>query len=158
MPILALDLGTKTGWAARLDSAIRSGTQSFAPSRYEGGGIRFLRFRSWLAETVDATGATLVVFEEVRRHKGTSAAHIYGGFLAVLGAFCEEHKLPYYAVPVGEIKKFATGAGNASKDAMIDAMRKRGLDPADDNEADAQSLLLCAEAQQDNQASTGEAA
>ena len=47
--ILALDLGTTAGWALRSpDGRINSGTVSFRPSRYDGGGIRYLRFRGWL--------------------------------------------------------------------------------------------------------------
>ena len=43
---LALDLGTTTGYAiAAADGQILSGTVSFRPSRYDGGGIRYLRFR-----------------------------------------------------------------------------------------------------------------
>ena len=46
---LALDLGTTTGYAiAVANGAIASGTVSFKPSRYDGGGIRYLRFRAWL--------------------------------------------------------------------------------------------------------------
>ena len=46
---LALDLGTTTGWAiAAADGQILSGTVSFRPSRYDGGGMRYLRFRAWL--------------------------------------------------------------------------------------------------------------
>ncbi|MFZ9754071.1 MAG: hypothetical protein ACO3B3_11035 [Cyanobium sp.] len=43
--LLALDLGTCTGWALReRDGRICSGSQSFRPQRFEGGGMRFLRF------------------------------------------------------------------------------------------------------------------
>ena len=42
--ILALDLGTTTGWAMRTaDGRVTSGTVSCKPGRYEGGGMRFLR-------------------------------------------------------------------------------------------------------------------
>jgi len=51
---------------------------------------------------------------------------------------------PYAGVPVGTIKRFATGKGNASKDAVLAAMRQRGFQPADDNEADAIAILLWA--------------
>jgi hypothetical protein len=45
------DLGTPTGWALRTaDRTIRSATVSFRQSRYDGGGMRGLRFRSWLGE------------------------------------------------------------------------------------------------------------
>ena len=48
--ILALDLGTVTGWAACIDGHVQSGTWTFRPSRYEGGGMRYVRFRNQLAE------------------------------------------------------------------------------------------------------------
>lgn len=141
--ILALDLGTQTGWALKtVDQAITSGSESFKPQRFEGGGMRYLRFKRWLTEikqTVDTID--VVYFEEVRRHVGVDAAHAYGGFLATLTAWCEHHQIPYQGVPVGTIKKHATDKGNASKEEMIAAVVKRGFNPADDNEADALALL-----------------
>ena len=144
--VLALDLGTTTGWALRRqDGGITSGTITFRPSRFEGGGMRYLRFRSWLAELAAlAGGLTRIAFEEVRSHAGTDAAHLYGGFLAHLSAWCEERGVAYEGVPVGTIKRFATGRGNADKAAMIAAIQARGFAPADDNEADAIALLLWA--------------
>ena len=73
--LLALDLGTRTGWAL-LDPRghICSGSQPFTPQRFEGGGMRFLRFHRWLTELSHPGGASAglaveqVVFEEVRRH------------------------------------------------------------------------------------------
>ncbi|GAB5501323.1 MAG: hypothetical protein PsegKO_36340 [Pseudohongiellaceae bacterium] len=141
--LLALDLGTTTGWALRLrDGTITSGTFSLKNSRYEGGGMRYLRFRSWLDE-LEAPGTMpeLIVFEEVRRHLGTDAAHVYGGLLATLTTWCERRILPYQGVPVGSVKKHATGKGNASKQAIIEAMVARGHAPVDDNEADALAIL-----------------
>lgn len=139
--ILALDLGTATGWALRsVEGVIASGVQTFRPGRFEGGGMRFLRFKQWLTD-VKAAGVDVVYFEEVRRHQGVDAAHCYGGFMAVLTAWCEHHGVPYAGVPVGTIKRFATGKGNADKPAMIAAARARGCEPKDDNEADAYCLL-----------------
>jgi hypothetical protein len=142
--VLALDLGTTTGWALRgQDGGITSGTMTFKPSRFEGGGMRYLRFRRWLAEVAClAGGISRIAFEEVRAHAGTDAAHLYGGFLAHLSAWCEERSIAYEGVPVGTIKRFATGRGNADKAAMIAAIRARGFAPADDNEADAIAILL----------------
>ena len=141
--ILALDLGTTTGWALRShDGLITSGTVSFLPSRYDGGGMRYLRFRSWLDQiAADADGLAAIYFEEVRRHVGTDAAHLYGGFLATLSAWCEQRGVPYQGVPVGTIKRHIAGKGNADKQAVIDAVRRLGFTPADDNEADALALL-----------------
>lgn len=141
--LLALDLGTRTGWALRSsDGHITSGSESFRPQRFEGGGMRFLRFKRWLTEIKSqADGIGALYFEEVRRHASTDAAHAYGGFLATLTAWCEHHQIPYQGVPVGTIKKHATGRGNAGKDQVIVAVRSRGHAPVDDNEADALALL-----------------
>ena len=146
--LLALDLGTRTGLAL-LDSSGRicSGSQPFTPQRFEGGGMRFLRFHRWLTELSHPGGASgglaveQVVFEEVRRHAGVDAAHAYGGFLGQLGFFCEHHRIPYQGVPVGTIKRHISGKGNASKEAVIAAIRELGYRPVDYNEADALALL-----------------
>ncbi|GAB4276748.1 MAG: hypothetical protein Kow0013_30310 [Pararhodobacter sp.] len=144
--ILALDLGTTTGWALRgFDTLITSGSVSFRPGRFDGGGMRYLRFTNWLSEIDRLSGPIAAIwFEEVRRHAGTDAAHVYGGLMATLTAWAELRGVPYEGVPVGTIKKHATGRGNAPKQAMIAAVRARGFSPADDNEADAIALLLWA--------------
>ena len=146
LAVLALDLATNAGWALRTaNSQITSGTVSFRPSRYDGGGIRYLRFRSWLDSiAADAGGIGVVHHEEVRRHVSTDAAHVHGGLLATLTAWCEQHSIPYQGVPVGTIKRHITGKGNADKQAVIAAVRKRGFSPSDDNEADAIAILLWA--------------
>jgi len=144
--LLALDLGTTTGWALRgTDGAIVSGTISFRPSRYDGGGMRYLRFRGWLDELASNAGGVAVVhYEEIRRHIGTDAAHVHGGMLAILTSWCEQHTIAYQGTPVGTIKRHVAGRGNADKQAVIAAVRARGFAPADDNEADALAILLWA--------------
>lgn len=140
---MTLDLGTQTGWALlSRDGSVASGSESFKPGRFEGGGMRYLRFKRLLTELKNCTdGIDAVFMEEVRRHAGVDAAHAYGGFLATLTAWCEHHQIPYQGVPVGTIKKHATGKGNASKEQMIAAVQAHGYTPADDNEADALALL-----------------
>ena len=144
--MLALDLGTTTGWALRgHDGLITTGTASFKSGRYDGGGMRYLRFTNWLTELDRLSGPiSAICFEEVRRHAGTDAAHVYGGLMATLTAWCELRGVPYQGVPVGTIKRHATGKGNAPKEAMIAAARARGFSPVDDNEADAIALLVWA--------------
>jgi Holliday junction resolvasome RuvABC endonuclease subunit len=143
--ILSLDLGTTTGFAMTPSSgSIISGTwqNKSRNARYEGGGMRYLRFRQQLDEMHKAMPIGAVYFEEVRRHRGTDAAHIYGGYMATLEAWCEEREIPYQGVPVGKIKSFITGKGNADKVAVIAAVTALGYQPADDNEADAIALAL----------------
>ncbi len=144
--ILAIDLGTNLGWAMRLaDGATISGGENFSPGRFQGGGMRFVRFRRWLDEIPTPTAA---YFEEVRRHTGTDAAHIYGGLLAHLTQWCESKGIPYQGVPVATIKKHATGKGSASKEAMIAAAQALGFRPGSHDEADALAILswACKEA------------
>ncbi|WP_412058221.1 hypothetical protein [Bartonella sp. DGB2] len=166
--ILCLDLGSKMGWAAFCGNgfirkpqvhslakdafcqgAITSGSVTFKKRTFDGGGVRFSKFRIWLSDTkhrFECAGSSLdkIYYEEVRRHLGTDAAHVYGGFLGVLTAWCEHHQIDYQGVPVGTIKKHATGKGNASKDDVLNAIWDRGHHPEDDNEADALALLYYA--------------
>jgi Holliday junction resolvasome RuvABC endonuclease subunit len=141
--VLALDLGTTTGWALRSrDGQIAHGFVNFKPQRFEGGGMRYLRFKRWLSEITGAVGEIhSVYFEEVRRHSGVDAAHVYGGLMATLTTWCEHHNVPYQGIPVGTIKKHATGKGNAGKAEVIASMRAKGHPVTDDNEADALALL-----------------
>jgi len=143
--LLCLDLGTKMGYAIALHGKLlMSATRQDKPSRYSGGGMRFLQFRRWLTEIWDSTQFDCVYFEEVRNHKGVDAAHVYGGMLAMLTSWCEEKKIPYEGIPVGTIKKAACGKGNAGKGPIIAAMAERWGKPlgeADDNEADALAIL-----------------
>ena len=145
---LALDLATTTGWAAAAINPhgkiqIQSGTQSFAiNARIEGAGMRYLRFSRWLDEMHKLLNIERLAFEEVKqRAQSVAAGHMYGGFMATLTAWCESNKVPYEGIPVGTIKKHATGKGNAGKDEVKKAMIAKGHLPKDDNEADALALL-----------------
>ena len=141
--ILALDLGTQMGWALLRDKHIMSGSEGFHTSRYCGGGRRFLKFTNFLNELNKNFPIDAVFFEEVSFHKHTAPAHVYGGFLAHLTAWCEDKEIPYEGVSVGTIKKHATGTGKANKQDMIKAAEAKGFNPVDDNEADALALLMC---------------
>ena len=57
-------------------------------------------------------------FRRSQRHAGTDAAHVYGGLLATLTAWCEQNTDPYQGVPVGTIKRLIAGKGNADKPAV----------------------------------------
>ena len=140
MIILSLDLGTHCGWKIGDRTFTLSGVWEFGNSRFEGGGMRFVKFRKALIDLTEKLTPDLVVYEEVRRHLSTDSAHVYGGLQATLTAWCETTGLPYQSVPVQTIKKFATGRGNASKTDVIAAMQSWGLQPRDDNEADAMAL------------------
>jgi crossover junction endodeoxyribonuclease RuvC len=145
MRILGIDPGTKCGWAVLKDGKrVASGVWNLAPRRHEGGGMRFVRLVVYLKE-IEALEIDAVGYEEVRRHMGVDAAHIYGGIVATIQTWCESAKpqRPYLGIPVATAKKVATGKGNAKKEAMVAAAVGRfGVAPADDNEADALFIAL----------------
>ena len=149
--ILAIDLGTQTGWAIVSGfGSIRSGSRSFKLARDEAPGLAFWRFARWLTELEDQVqGFDAVYYEAVFAHKGTIAAHKYGAFEGQLLSWCAGRDIPVQGVAVGTIKKHATGIGYAGKQAVIDAMCALGFDPSDDNEADALALLQWALAEGD---------
>lgn len=142
MVLLALDLGTKCGFCLGKDlENTLSGVWDLKQDRFAGGGMRFVRFRWRLNGILAAYPIAHVVFEEVRKHAGTDAAHVYGGLLAILSEWCESNRLPYEGVPVGTIKKYWTGKGNASKGAMVVECLRREMSVASDDEADAIALF-----------------
>lgn len=148
MNILAIDVGTQTGWA-RTDrnGIVTSGTRSFAPKRTEMAGQRWLKFRAFLNEQAQQVGEVhAVYYEDAKQHAGTLAAHVYGGFLACLEMWCAANNVPLRPVGVGVVKKHWTGKGNADKDAMIAQAHARGFYPGDSNEADALAILSLARA------------
>jgi Holliday junction resolvasome RuvABC endonuclease subunit len=143
--LISLDLGAKCGWASISDGVVNSGTKNLSLTRFEGRGMQFLKFKKFLNHLAEAVNPELVTLEEVRRHLGVDAAHAYGGYLAHVTAFCSGNipEIPFCGVPVGTIKKHATGKGNASKSDMIAAAEKLFPDQTieDDNQADALCLL-----------------
>lgn len=150
--MLAIDPGTNCGYAwidiaspvppALKPISTQAGVWDLASQRYEGGGMRFVRARKYLT----AIEPDFVLYEEVRSHKGVSAAHIYGGIVATIQSYCEERHIPYASIPVGTIKKRATGKGNCGKEPMIETANREfvaaGAEPiVDDNIADALWIL-----------------
>ncbi len=143
MTILSFDLGTKCGWAFKEESKrAKFGTEDLACKKWDGAGMRFVKFTKLLHDLLAKHKPDVVVFEGVRRHRGTDAAHIYGGLMATLQSVCESNNIPYTAYGVTEIKKFWTGKGSADKDAMIAKANDLGYDPKDDNSADALAILF----------------
>lgn len=141
--ILGIDPGTKCGYTIRYaDGRHESGVWDLSPRRHEGGGMRYFRLRSYLMRVLEQVDPCALVYEEVVRHMGTDAAHIYGGIVAVLTEQAEGSDIPYRGIPVATVKKFATGKGNADKTAMVAAARSRWPDDCltDDNECDARFI------------------
>jgi crossover junction endodeoxyribonuclease RuvC len=141
MNILALDPATHCGWATRT----AYGVWNLSVKKDESDGMRLIRLKSKLLEILKTEGIELVVFE---RPGGlhTNPIMVQSQIQGTIMLVCEENKIQYRAYSSGEIKKFATGKGNANKYAMILAAEKKyGYKGDDDNEADALHLLHLAQ-------------
>ena len=137
--ILALDLGSQLGFAVLSQGKVVSGTYDMRPAPGQAAGLRFAIFENEFLRQFRAVRE--VYFEKVRRHEGTHAAHVYGALWGILEKWCYQNDIPCYGREVGDIKKYIAGKGNASKAAVIEAVKQRGYSPEDDNEADALAIL-----------------
>lgn len=157
--LIALDLGTKTGIATRESEgsydAILSCTgyiccDCIDLSKWDRARInlsniknpdyRFNSLYTFLNEILEPY--SVVYYEQVQRHIGTYAAHIYGGLKAIMVMCCNNYNVPYIGVGVGTIKKHITGKGNATKQQVINAVNKKYMSKiTNDNTADALALL-----------------
>lgn len=145
MTVLALDLATEMGFALlRADGRIESGSVKFQPRAKEGEGMRWVHFKRWLVE-MKATneGIDRIAYELVVGGVPGQvyAAQIYGGFVAILLAFCEHHQIAYTGYHVGTIKKLWTGNGAAKKPEMVARCKALGFNVENHNQADAIALL-----------------
>ena len=140
MRILSVDQATKCGWAM---SVTESGVWDFSIKKDESGGMRLIRFRAKLEEVHKLTPLDLITYERVSGfHK--NALIVSAQLTSVIQVFCHDHGIEHRAFSAGEIKKWATGKGNANKEKMIaSAVAKwaNQINIIDDNHADALHLL-----------------
>ena len=148
--VLAFDLSSNVGWAFTDNAAgfsrttVVFGSENFAKARGESMGMRYLRFRSWLEVMGEqCKPLDLVAYELVTGNRSHRASIIYGAFQSQLLTWCEQQGIQYMGLLPADIKRHATGKGNANKVAMIAAAEALGyhLEPDDDDEADALHLL-----------------
>ena len=153
MNILALDPATKTGFA---HSCGISGTWDLSIRRDESKGMRLIRLRGKLNELLKGTKIDLIVFESARNAgPGMQGALIVQSEIqSVIKVWCEDNEIEYRGYSPKEIKKHASGNGNASKAKMLEAAKghwhEDWLEGKDDNEIDALWLLDLAERDYEN--------
>lgn len=141
LAILALDPATQCGWA---HSNGKGGVWDLSVQRDESVGLRLLRFKGHLLKIQDTYGVSLVAYEAARHARPgmQGALVVQAEIQGVLKEWCETEGIDYRAYSPKEVKKFATGNGNADKAAMLrEAQRKWGKSIKDHNEADARHIL-----------------
>lgn len=144
MKTLALDLATVTGFAVLANGVITHGAQAFlTKADTEHPGARYIRFQRWLRTRIDEDKPTVIVVESAGYFKSLPAQSICVGFRGILLSTSSYYGIPLFEVTPSRLKKWATGKGNAKKEAMIRAARERW--PAerftDNNACDAFLLL-----------------
>ena len=140
--ILALDPATKCGWA---HSSGLSGTWDLSVRRDESAGMRLIRLRSKLNELKKACDIDLLVYEAARHAapKMQGALIVQTEFQSVIKVWCIDSGIEFRGFSPSEIKKHATGKGNASKDTVVAAGKRKwpNVHIVDDNQVDALFLL-----------------
>lgn len=138
MKILGLDPATHFGWA--IDKNIY-GVWNLTTRRDESSGMKLLRFKVQLEEICKVEKIQLISFERAGgRFKTDIISH--AKFQAIIEDFCLTNGIEYKGYSSKEIKKFATGKGNAGKPMMIQAAKEKlGYTGNNDNEADALWVL-----------------
>ena len=142
MKILALDPATHCGWA---HSDGPCGTWDLSSRPDESKGMKLIRLRGKLNEILYSQGVELVVFEAARGGMpGRLGALVVSAEIqGVIKLWCEDQHIEYKGVSPSEVKKHATGNGNANKEKMVKAAHNKWPDVeiVDDNQADAMWIL-----------------
>lgn len=137
MKIIALDLGSKTGYATGINEEIKShGVKFFSPHK----GFdneSFVAFRKWLI-----TGAKnvhrIVVEKPNVGFPGFDAYRVMFGLYGIVQEVCGLCNVDMIPVSATGIKKFWTGDGRAEKGKMVIQTQIKGFkDVVDHNESDA---------------------
>jgi len=155
MNIIALDIARITGIAIIKDDKITSWTIEL-PSKW--GGIKvsqsetFLSFYKQLGMIFDSMKIDAIAFEDLAinahsvRYMSGDWIRLYCGLRAILLMHAEHRKISWIPITVQQIKKRATGNGNAKKDTVFSAAQATWPEdpPKDNNEADARWCSLVA--------------
>lgn len=165
MNILALDLGTKCGWALHHKSIPSDAAGTWVlGTRFEISAAaekrmdrrqdpRFVRLLIFIKQFRSSfPGIDWIVFEDVEFVKSRMQAHLWASWRAAV--WCQQG-VNIDCLATGKLKHFATGNGNADKDRMARALTldpryildKKGVrdtlrnETLDDNAVDAVHLL-----------------
>lgn len=150
--ILALDPATETGWCLGSPGEVpRLGTLDLNKRVEKSRGYAFEFFRRWLLETITSKDITHIIFESpiLTKFHNIHMTRMAQGLDAHIEAAVAAHnqqsnrQVTLTEATPGQIKKALTGKGNAKKDEMMRMTWARGLDPNNNNEADAFGAYLC---------------
>lgn len=139
--VLALDIATTTGYHT---FCAGGGSWVFTESKTRNENKKHKHFRETLIDFIQTHNIRMIVAEDILMNKNRFRATVsLSEMRGILLEVCDTLDLPEPEfLNATNIKTFATGAGNASKEQMIAACKKRyNIDAVDDNMADAVFIL-----------------
>lgn len=145
--LLALDLGTRTGWACGMPGEDPAHGHIRLPND-RGDGAFFGAFRRFLLDHITVRAPRLIVYEApLITGQMTHVQTVFRLFGLAAHTVEIAHIREVRCEPANNatVKKFVTDNGRAKKPEVMDAIRARGWDPDDENEADALAVFLWAE-------------
>ena len=145
--IVGLDLASKTG-VAFVDivpgppvngAKLVLGQWDLSLGEFDSGPLRHIRLKQFLTimepglvmfEDVKFTGAVMPTDQKkftlgAMVARAVTGAQFIHGLKVTVTTWCEERDIPTGGLPIGTIKKFATGKGNASKVEMVKACNEQ---------------------------------
>jgi Holliday junction resolvasome RuvABC endonuclease subunit len=155
LKVLALDLGTQTGFCYNLNQYTEhvwvefAGTKTWATAKEitlfrkqrmdRRLDPRIWHFHKWLSHLLHENKFDIVVFEDVQFSSTVLACQLWASLRSVVWVNCEDTHTLTECVNVKTLKKWATGDGNATKETMAAFALKSGyeLPTLDDNGIDA---------------------
>lgn len=131
--MLALDLGTNTGWAIGQDGKLlECGTWKLATAKeiaLAGKNrmsrrldLRIPRLWQYLLNEHALAPIDWVVFEDVEFLSTRLAAHLWASFRTAVWIFASASRVQIECLGVQKLKQFATGHGGATKEMMVAAL------------------------------------
>ena len=138
---ITLDLGTTLGVCISHKNEVDSYSLPLCKSKSDPH-VRFKSFERHLKQIIlKNPELKTVIYEKVYGHKSSQAAHIYGGFEALLLIWATDNNIKVRHYGVCQIKKAFTGSGKATKEQMKRKAEEIYYEVADDNEADALAIM-----------------
>jgi Holliday junction resolvasome RuvABC endonuclease subunit len=143
MRLLALDLGTTTGWAvASQGNLCESGVESFIAPKGAAVGWRWIRFNDWLTLMIRRWQPTLIVWEApILAHKSAASARVAFALSTRVEEMAARNKIKIAAAHNVTVKKFITGRGDVKKEAVTELMRRHYGARVSADEADALAVM-----------------
>jgi Holliday junction resolvasome RuvABC endonuclease subunit len=132
MNILALDLGSSTGWARSGNGEIYAGTWELATAKNlkfqkklrmdRRLDIRVANLVNKLLELHQFEPIDWIFFEDVRFGKSLAQVQLWSAFRGAIWTFAHIKGVQVDCLDTGKLKKWATGSGSAEKPAMAAAL------------------------------------